>query len=1008
MRPIVVLMLFCLCAIPALADGSPLSGWLDIVWGDGRPGSKVAAGPIYRLTVSDGTSVELWIDESVARSVGGILNMNRKWVTVEVETTGSIVAVSGPPPPRRVVAIRLDAPGPAATPDAVTGPQPWVSILCKFADVLEEPRNLAFFQTMHGSSYPGLDHYWREQSYDAVNITGSSASGWFLLPRPRSYYIADNGDGDETASLTRLREDCIGVANPTIDFGSYVGVNMMFNDDLDCCAWGGSQYLTIDGVGKTWRLTWIPPWGFNNIDTLAHEMGHGFGLPHSSGPYGATYDNQWDVMSDGWTNCARSTHATYGCLGNHTISHHKDLLGWIPAGRKFMATGGTQAVTLEQLALPQSSNFLMAVIPIQGSSTHFYTAEVRRHVGYDVKLPGQAVIIHEVFEGGRPAQVVDPDFNFNTGDAGAMWLAGETFNDVFNGISVHVSSATATGFHVTLTSPSPTTTTLTSSANPSVSGTAVTFTATVSNGATGNVDFYDGNTFLATEALTNATATFITPELTAGTHAITAVYGGSPTRISSTSAVLTQAVSAVVSIDNVTVVEGNAGMTNAVFTVALSSSSSFQIRVDYATANGTATGGGTGVANNGAITIPGFGKATPYPSTINVSGLVGTITRVTVKLVGYSHPTPTDVDALLVGPTGQAVVLMSDVGGSPDVVDIDLTLDDQAVNSLFPVAPLITGTYRPTNLGASDNYPAPAPPPGSGYGSLLSAFNGTAPNGPWSLFITDDTGGNGGSLSGGWSLTLLSTGSTGDYFSMPGTMTFYPGTTTQTVAIPVTGDTIFEGDETFFVNLSGAVNAVIGDAQGQATIHDDDDAPSDVVATATGTTTVQVTWTPVSGAASYRVYRSTNGATYSLVGSPLTSPFVDTTAAANTAYLYKVRSFTSAESSDSNVDLATTVVFAPVLTAEVTTIQANHFTQLITAVNAVRTLAGLAGIAFTEPAPSNGIIVRQQHVLDLRTGLHTARSALALSALAFTDANLTAGSTPIKAAHIHELRNGAK
>ena len=95
---------------------------------------------------------------------------------------------------------------------------------------------------------------------------------------------------------------------------------MMFNQDLDCCAWGGSTYLNLDGQSRMYRITWLPPWSYKNQGPIAHEMGHGFGLPHSSGPYGATYDSRWDVMSDVWGNCPPvSPTPTYGCVGTHTI-----------------------------------------------------------------------------------------------------------------------------------------------------------------------------------------------------------------------------------------------------------------------------------------------------------------------------------------------------------------------------------------------------------------------------------------------------------------------------------------------------------------------------------------------------------------------------------------------------------------------------------------------------------------------------------------------------------------
>src|SRR5207249_1544242 len=64
-----------------------------------------------------------------------------------------------------------------------------------------------------------------------------------------------------------------------------------------------------------------------------------------------------------------------------------------------------------------------------------------------------------------------------------------------------------------------------------------------------------------------------------------------------------------------------------------------------------------------------------------------------------------------------------------------------------------------------------------------------------------------------------------DYVAAAGTVTFLPGQTSQTVTVNVVGDTKFEPDETFFVNLSGASNATIADGQGVGTIDNDDHAP---------------------------------------------------------------------------------------------------------------------------------------------------------------------------------------
>ncbi len=53
-----------------------------------------------------------------------------------------------------------------------------------------------------------------------------------------------------------------------------------------------------------------------------------------------------------------------------------------------------------------------------------------------------------------------------------------------------------------------------------------------------------------------------------------------------------------------------------------------------------------------------------------------------------------------------------------------------------------------------------------------------------------------------------------DYTPVSGTLTFAPGQTTQTVTVPVLGDTVSEGNETVLVRLSNPVQATIGDAEG--------------------------------------------------------------------------------------------------------------------------------------------------------------------------------------------------
>jgi subtilisin-like proprotein convertase family protein len=159
-------------------------------------------------------------------------------------------------------------------------------------------------------------------------------------------------------------------------------------------------------------------------------------------------------------------------------------------------------------------------------------------------------------------------------------------------------------------------------------------------------------------------------------------------------------------------------------------------------------------ANAASITIPTSGNASPYPSTVNVAVLAGTISDVNVSLFGFTHTFPDDVDVLLVGPAGQKLLLFSDVGGSNSVTSVNLVLDDSAAGSLSNSGQLSSGTYKPTNFGSgSDTFGSPAP--ASPYSAALSALNGTNPNGTWSLYVVDDNSSDSGAFSGGWALTFV-------------------------------------------------------------------------------------------------------------------------------------------------------------------------------------------------------------------------------------------------------------
>ena len=431
-----------------IAQQLAITGGLQVVWGD-----PVAGLPRYRVFLVDDSAhfYDLRLAAGQIRDLGGISRLSGRRVRVEGETEPR-----PPGAPTRLQAASVQSvqpqseivPWSSAAVAPVIGSQPWVTLLCRFADIATEPHSVGYFEALLGGVKPGLDHYWRELSYDQINIVGSEVYGWYDLPQPRSHYIWDmDGDGEEEVAFGELTQDCTGVADADVYFPDYVGANLMFNAGLGCCAWGGSWTLDRDGQVIRYRMTWQPPWGYNNQAVLAHEMGHGFGLPHSSGPYENTYDSDWDVMSG--NGMCRLEDPEFGCVGVHTISYHKDRLGWIPPERVYVpASGSTETIALAPLdAQATGAEYLMVRLPFGDGP--YYTVEARRRVGYDWEIPGDAVVMHEVVEGReRPARVVDTDANGDPNDYGARWETDESFVDREAQIAVTVEPSD--GLHETL------------------------------------------------------------------------------------------------------------------------------------------------------------------------------------------------------------------------------------------------------------------------------------------------------------------------------------------------------------------------------------------------------------------------------------------------------------------------------------------------------------------------------------------------------------------------------
>jgi len=134
---------------------------------------------------------------------------------------------------------------------------------------------------------------------------------------------------------------------------------------------------------------------------------------------------------------------------------------------------------------------------------------------------------------------------------------------------------------------------------------------------------------------------------------------------------------------------------------------------------------------NVPVNIPASGTSGRISSNLLVSGLAPELLDVDVNL-NISHTWDDDLDVFLISPAGTRVELFTDVGGSANNFT-DTTLDGEATIAITDGSAPFTGTFRPEGD--------------------LSTFTGEDPNGVWVLEITDDAGGDTGTLNS-WSLDI--------------------------------------------------------------------------------------------------------------------------------------------------------------------------------------------------------------------------------------------------------------
>lgn len=290
------------------------------------------------------------------------------------------------------------------------------------------------------------------------------------------------------------------------------------------------------------------------------------------------------------------------------------------------------------------------------------------------------------------------------------------------------------------------------SPNPATPGTSVTMT--VSNTGTvapGTYSFTVNGTSTAGPHSTTGTLVISTSGVTAST--LNLPTNGDPSAALQPTLTWTNAGAGVlydvdIASDAVftSMVENATGLTSATYTATtLSPATTYYWRVNsYNSCSSpvlssvfsfTTASCGNFVATNVPVAISATGTPT-VTSTLTVA-TNGTINDLNVVNLVGTHSYIQDLTITLTSPAGTVVTLFDAICAGEN--DFNLSLDDEATPGALPCPPVGGGTYQPS--------------------SVLSAFDGEAMNGTWTLTVTDNANQDGGSLTG-WGLNICFTPST--------------------------------------------------------------------------------------------------------------------------------------------------------------------------------------------------------------------------------------------------------
>ncbi len=425
----------------------------------------------YSIKDNKGVKQNLYLEGIPSAKTGDV-------VKVDAISLGGTLAAGGSGAQSVQVTQSLSAP-------LVSGSQRVLVLLVNFQDDATQPATVSqvvsnMFNTTAGAK--SVATYYDEASYGNVTVTGD-VKGWFTLSMTKSSFsCATMNSNDQMATLAKQAATAAGV--DVSAYQKYVYIHPLVS--------GCFSGLARVGGNEAW-MNQAADWS-----TIAHEMGHNFGLYHAH-----------RLACSGVSLCSSGTVVDYGhmvdLMGNggndrHFYSYQKERIGLLNTATTppitTVSSGGVY--TISPMAVKNSSPKALKIHTTTGMD---YYVEYRTAVGYDYYLsygyPGSNLTKGIVVSLGDPANG-NNQYQLDMTPETTTWadsalVPGKSYTDAAAGVTITPLSVSDTGAQVQVTfgsTPPPTCTnvtptlTITPTTQTGTAGSTLSYSLTLKNNDT--------------------------------------------------------------------------------------------------------------------------------------------------------------------------------------------------------------------------------------------------------------------------------------------------------------------------------------------------------------------------------------------------------------------------------------------------------------------------------------------------------------------------------------------